>query len=255
LGIGGTINIMTLVGLALAVGISSLRQRSPAKTIHPLSDGTRSLPVPRVRRQPNDGAVRFVAMLCNFSPFHSRLLHEGPRTILFVPLAYLGFRCGIVSLSSTFVPICPWMFALMSTHCEASRTFFDRCGIVLDFRTPCHAAPAADRVSSRRNPFDQVTIILLENGRRPRPRYSVGHRSIPICIAGPGRNALERTDKLPVQSPMPASANWAPTISGDQPGLCRHAPRQLPHQRFISEFGLREAVRVQLKRSGPCRHR
>ncbi len=126
---GQTINLMTLGGLALAVGILVDEATVSIENIH--SHLQRGVPLARAVR---DGSVetilpRLLAMLCILSVFISSYFMQGPARALFVPLSLaVGFSMvASYILSSTFVPVmCVWMLKGISTHKSAEQTAFDR---------------------------------------------------------------------------------------------------------------------------------
>jgi multidrug efflux pump subunit AcrB len=127
---GQTINLMTLGGLALAIGILVDEATVAIENIHahlqrdkPLAqavlDGSRETSVPRL-----------LAMLCILAVFVSSFFMQGAARALFVPLSLaVGFAMlASYILSSTFVPVlCVWL--LKHDHGTRERqgpTAFDR---------------------------------------------------------------------------------------------------------------------------------
>jgi multidrug efflux pump subunit AcrB len=104
---GNTINIMTLGGLALAIGILVDEATVEIENIHTQMEHTRSLS--RAVRQGNmETAVpRLLALLCILSVFIPSFIMEGAVRSLFVPLSLAVGGAMITSylLSSTFVPV------------------------------------------------------------------------------------------------------------------------------------------------------
>jgi multidrug efflux pump subunit AcrB len=126
---GQTINLMTLGGLALAIGILVDESTVAIENIHahlqrgePLAkavlDGSRETVVPRL-----------LAMLCILAVFVSSFFMQGAAQALFVPLSLaVGFSMvASYVLSSTFVPVmCVWLLK-SHAHRESNRqTMFDR---------------------------------------------------------------------------------------------------------------------------------
>jgi multidrug efflux pump subunit AcrB len=104
---GQTINLMTLGGLALAIGILVDEATVEIENIHAKLEHNPS--VPRAVRQGNqDTAVpRLLAMLCILAVFIPSFFMQGTAQALFVPLS-LAVGFAMVSsylLSSTFVPV------------------------------------------------------------------------------------------------------------------------------------------------------
>ncbi len=126
---GQTINIMTLGGLALAVGILVDEATVTIENIHThLAEG-RSLARAASEATAETTLPRFVAMLCILAVFIPAFFMTGAAHNLFVPLALaVGFSMvGSYLLSSTFVPILSvWMLRNPSTRHKSKETFFDR---------------------------------------------------------------------------------------------------------------------------------
>lgn len=104
---GQTINLMTLGGLALAVGILVDEATVEVENIHTQLERTDSVAV-AVRRGNSETAVpRLLAMLCILSVFVPVFFMQGSARNLFAPLALAVSFSMITSyiLSSTFVPI------------------------------------------------------------------------------------------------------------------------------------------------------
>src|SRR5208282_3795328 len=103
---GQTINLMTLGGLALAIGILVDEATVEIENIHHKMEGTRSI-ASAVRQGNLDTAVpRLLAMLCILAVFLPSFFMQGAAQALFVPLS-LAVGFAMVSsylLSSTFVP-------------------------------------------------------------------------------------------------------------------------------------------------------
>ncbi len=104
---GNTINIMTLGGLALAIGILVDEATVEIENIHTQMEHTPSMP--RAVRQGNmETAVpRLLALLCILCVFIPSFIMTGPVRALFVPLSLAVGGAMITSylLSSTFVPV------------------------------------------------------------------------------------------------------------------------------------------------------
>jgi multidrug efflux pump subunit AcrB len=104
---GLSINLMTLGGLALSIGILVDEATVEIENIHHKMDATRSVAT-AVRLGNMDTAVpRLLAMLCILAVFVPSFFMQGAAQALFVPLA-LAVGFAMVSsylLSSTFVPV------------------------------------------------------------------------------------------------------------------------------------------------------
>src|SRR5262245_15504763 len=104
---GQTINLMTLGGLALAVGILVDEATVEAENIHTQMHRTDSL-ARAVRLGNSETAVpRLLAMLCIVAVFVPSFFMEGAARALFVPLSLAVGFAMVTSyfLSSTFVPV------------------------------------------------------------------------------------------------------------------------------------------------------
>ena len=126
---GQTINLMTLGGLALAVGILVDEATVEVENIH--TQLLRYEQVARaVRRGNQETAVpRLLAMLCILAVFVPSFFMEGAARELFVPLSLAVGFAMIASyiLSSTFVPVlCVWLLKPVPEHAAGKRGFFDR---------------------------------------------------------------------------------------------------------------------------------
>lgn len=120
---GQTINLMTLGGLALAVGILVDESTVAVENIHAQLAKTDSVAV-AVRRGNDATAVpRLLAMLCILAVFIPAFFMQGAARALFLPLALaVGFSMiASYLLSSTFVPVlCVWLLK-SKPHGEADR--------------------------------------------------------------------------------------------------------------------------------------
>jgi multidrug efflux pump subunit AcrB len=104
---GQTINIMTLGGLALAIGILVDESTVEVENIHHQMEGSRSV-ARSVRRGNQQTAVpRLLAMLCVLAVFIPSFFMQGAGRALFVPLSLAVGFAMVTSylLSSTFVPV------------------------------------------------------------------------------------------------------------------------------------------------------
>src|SRR5690606_29795239 len=128
---GQTINLMTLGGLALAIGILVDEATVAIENIH--AHLQRGQPLAQaVRDGSAETAVpRFLAMLCILAVFVSSFFMQGAAQALFVPLSLaVGFAMvASYVLSSTFVPVlCIWLLRHEHQHGAqgAKRTQFER---------------------------------------------------------------------------------------------------------------------------------
>jgi multidrug efflux pump subunit AcrB len=117
---GQTINLMTLGGLALAVGILVDESTVEVENIHTQMDKTQN--IARATRLGNaqTAVPRLLAMLCVLAVFIPSFFMEGAAQALFVPLALAVGFAMITSyiLSSTFVPVMS-VWVLRHYHPEA----------------------------------------------------------------------------------------------------------------------------------------
>jgi multidrug efflux pump subunit AcrB len=118
---GQTINLMTLSGLALSVGILVDEATVEVENIHTQMGKTDSL-ARAVRAGNMETAVpRLLAMLCVLSVFVPSFFMTGAARELFVPLSLAVGFAMIASylLSSTFVPVlCVWLLRPLKHHTE-----------------------------------------------------------------------------------------------------------------------------------------
>jgi multidrug efflux pump subunit AcrB len=104
---GQTINLMTLGGLALSIGILVDEATVEIENIHHKLENAPSVPL-AVRQGNLDTAVpRLLAMLCILAVFFPSFFMQGAAQALFVPLSLaVGFAMvASYLLSSTFVPV------------------------------------------------------------------------------------------------------------------------------------------------------
>ncbi len=126
---GQTINIMTLGGLALAIGILVDESTVEVENIHHQLESTPSV-ARAVRRGNHQTAVpRLLAMLCVLAVFLPSFFMQGSARALFVPLSLaVGFSMvASYLLSSTFVPVLStWLLRHHHPSARTGRSAFDR---------------------------------------------------------------------------------------------------------------------------------
>ncbi len=126
---GQTINIMTLGGLALAIGILVDESTVEVENIHHQMEGTRSV-ARSVRRGNQQTAVpRLLAMLCVLAVFIPSFFMQGAARALFVPLSLAVGFAMVTSylLSSTFVPVLStWLLRHHHQLVRGRKTAFQR---------------------------------------------------------------------------------------------------------------------------------
>ncbi len=125
---GQTVNIMTLGGLALAVGILVDEATVTIENIHTHRARGRSLARAARDATAETTVPRFLAMLCILAVFIPAFFMTGAARSLFVPLTLaVGFSMvASYWLSSTFVPILAVWALRSSAHGASPETFFDR---------------------------------------------------------------------------------------------------------------------------------
>jgi multidrug efflux pump subunit AcrB len=137
--VGQTINIMTLGGLALAVGVLVDEATVLLENIHVHLEDGQSTPRAVFLASREVARPRLLAMLCVFAVFLPSFFMTGPAHSLFLPLSLaVGFAMGAsYLLSSTLVPVLSdWIIssAKAKEHRSDQEGGFDR------FRRRYHAA-------------------------------------------------------------------------------------------------------------------
>ncbi len=104
---GQTVNIMTLGGLALAVGILVDEATVEVENIHTQFEHTPNIATAVRRGNAQTAVPRLLAMLCVLAVFVPSFFMEGAARALFVPLSLAVGFAMVTSyvLSSTFVPV------------------------------------------------------------------------------------------------------------------------------------------------------
>ncbi len=125
---GGTINIMSLGGMALAIGMLVDEATVSIENIHVQMGKTKRLSRAVERGSMQTAVPRLLAMLCILSVFIPAFIMVDPMRALFMPLA-LAVGFAMISsyiLSSTLVPIvCVWLLKHKS-HDDEGGGFFGR---------------------------------------------------------------------------------------------------------------------------------
>jgi multidrug efflux pump subunit AcrB len=126
---GSTINVMTLGGLALAIGILVDEATVEIENIHAQMHETGS--IARAVRIGNSVTAipRLLAMLCILAVFAPAFFMEGAARALFTPLAMAVGFAMIASyiLSSTFVPVASiWLLRQSGHHHANANSWFER---------------------------------------------------------------------------------------------------------------------------------
>jgi multidrug efflux pump subunit AcrB len=126
---GQTINLMTLGGLALAIGILVDEATVAIENIHSHLQHGKPLAQAVLDGSAETALPRLLAMLCILAVFVSSFFMQGAARSLFVPLSLAVGFAMIASyvLSSTFVPVlCVWLLKNQHGASNASPTLFGR---------------------------------------------------------------------------------------------------------------------------------
>jgi multidrug efflux pump subunit AcrB len=249
---GQTINIMTLGGLALAVGILVDEATVTIENIHTHLAHGRSLARAASEATAETTLPRFMAMLCILAVFIPAFFMTGAAHNLFVPLALaVGFSMvASYLLSSTFVPILSvWVLRMTSTHGQPQETFFDRLRGKYD--------RLARSIVKRRRivvfSYLLITgaIILLVGG-------ALGTEIFPLVDTGqfqlhlraPAGTRIERTEQIALQTLDAIKREVGPDNVEISLGFVGTQPPNYPiNTIYLWSSGSEEAVlQVQLKR-------
>jgi len=127
---GNTINIMSLGGMALSIGMLVDEATVSIENIHVQMGKTAHLARAVERGSMQTAVPRLLAMLCILSVFIPAFVMQDPMRALFMPLA-LAVGFAMISsyiLSSTLVPIvCVWLLKHREHHSDPDHPgFFDR---------------------------------------------------------------------------------------------------------------------------------
>src|SRR6202035_1375417 len=196
------INLMTLGGLALVVGILVDEATVTIENIHTrLADG-RSLARAASEATAETTLPRFVAMLCILAVFIPAFFMTGAAHNLFVPLALaVGFSMvGSYLLSSTFVPVLSvWMLRNPDTHHEPQETFFDRLRVRYD---------RFARAVMKRRRIVVLSYLVISGAIIFLAGSSLGTEIFPIVDTGqlqlhlraPAGTRIERTERIALKT-------------------------------------------------------
>ncbi len=123
---GETINVMTLGGLALAIGILVDEATVEVENIHAWMARTESVPLAVRLGNLQTAVPRFLAMVCILAVFIPAFFMQGAAQRLFVPLALaVGFAMiGSYILSSTFVPVVSVWLLRHADHAAEEASWF-----------------------------------------------------------------------------------------------------------------------------------
>ncbi len=234
---GQTINLMTLGGLALAVGILVDMSTVEVENIHTHLGDAPSVARAALRSNRETAVPRLLAMLCVLAVFLPSFFMEGAARELFVPLSLaVGFAMvAAYFLSSTFVPVMSaWM--LRPHHAETSRG-----RAVLIRPLPVRLCPRLERpdalamgpggrVSPRSRPGDRAGGEPVGYGDLPQGE----RRRVPASPPRPGRHPYRshRGARQPGDADDPGRDPGGNRRGpgGDLRGILRIAPHQLYDQ-------------------------
>src|SRR6185312_12645155 len=123
---GNTINIMSLGGMALAIGILVDEATVTIENVHVQMGHTENVATAVLHASNATAVPRLLALLCILSVFIPAFIMGDPLRSLFMPLT-LGVGFAMISsylLSSTFVPImCVGLLRHMGHHDEEAGMF------------------------------------------------------------------------------------------------------------------------------------
>jgi multidrug efflux pump subunit AcrB len=249
---GQTVNIMTLGGLALAVGILVDEATVTIENIHTHLARGGSLARAASEATAETTLPRFVAMLCILAVFIPAFFMTGAAHNLFVPLALaVGFSMvASYLLSSTFVPILSiWMLRMASTHRQPQETFFDRLRAKYD--RVAHTVMKRRRIVVFSYLAISGAIIFLVGG-------ALGTEIFPVVDTGqfqlhlraPAGTRIERTEQIALQTLDAIKREVGPDNVQISLGFVGTQPPNYPiNTIYLWSSGSEEAVlQVQLKR-------
>ena len=231
---GQTINLMTLGGLALAIGILVDESTVEVENIHHQMEGTRSV-ARSVRRGNQQTAVpRLLAMLCVLAVFIPSFFMQGAARALFVPLSLAVGFAMVTSylLSSTFVPVLStWLLRHHHLTGRGRKTTFQRAqesygravGRIVRWRwvvVPVYLVAAVA----------VVVLVGMTLGLEIFPKVDAGRFQLRLRA---GRNA-DREDRA--ADDCRAANDRAGSRQGERGGvgrLRRSHPVKLPDQRHL----------------------
>jgi multidrug efflux pump subunit AcrB len=197
---GQSINLMTLGGLALAVGILVDEATVELENIHVQMKHTPSVALAVTRGNADTAVPRLLAMLCILAVFLPSFFMQGAAQALFVPLSLaVGFSMvASYFLSSSLVPVLAvWLLRPHAAPAHAA-----------------HGKSAFDRVSDRYARFMQTllalrwpvvigylgaaaAIIVLAGSQLGREIFPVvDSGQFQVRVRGPAGTRIERTEEI-----------------------------------------------------------
>src|SRR6202140_73402 len=250
---GQTINIMTLGGLALAVGILVDEATVTIENIHTRLARGRSLARAASEATVETTLPRFMAMLCILAVFIPAFFMTGAAHNLFAPLALaVGFSMvASYLLSSTFVPILSiWVLRMASTHGQPRETSFDRLRASYD---------RFARAVMKRRRIVVLSYLIISSAVIFLVGSSLGTEIFPIVDTGqlqlhlraPTGTRIERTEQIALQTLDAIKREGGPDNVEISLGFDGTQPPNYPiNTIYLWSSGSEEAVlQVQLKPS------
>jgi multidrug efflux pump subunit AcrB len=254
---GQTINIMTLGGLALAVGILVDEATVTIENIHTHLAHGRSLGRAASKATAETTLPRFMAMLCILAVFIPAFFMTGAAHNLFVPLALaVGFSMvASYLLSSTFVPVLSiWVLRMANTYGQPKATFLDRLRAKYD--RLAHSIMKRRRIVVFSYLGISGAIILVVGG-------ALGTEIFPLVDTGqfqlhlraPAGTRIERTEQVALQTLDAIKREVGPDNVEISLGFVGTQPPNYPiNTIYLWSSGSEEAVlQVQLKRGSGIR--
>jgi multidrug efflux pump subunit AcrB len=246
---GQTVNLMTLGGLALAVGILVDEATVEVENIHTQLEHTDSVAV-AVRRGNSETAVpRLLAMLCILAVFVPVFFMQGSARNMFAPLALAVGFAMITSyiLSSTFVPVVSvWLLRKNPAHLGDGHGhhsgFFNSIAAV-------YARLVDFTIRHRRGVITAYVVasVAILAGAAPR----VGREIFPVVDSGqfqlrikaPTGTRIERTEELAKEAVRQIELDVGPDKLETSVGYVGVAPSSYPINAVYSwTSGPEEAV-------------
>lgn len=197
---GQSLNLMTLGGLALAVGILVDESTVEVENIHTQMDKARNIAQATRLGNAETAVPRLLAMLCVLAVFVPSFFMQGAAQALFVPMSLAVGFAMITSylLSSTFVPVLSvWLLRHYHPHAETRPGLFsfarqrDGYGRMLRALLPLRWPVVAAYVVAA-----GVVIWLVGNqvGREVFPTVDTGQ--FQLRIRAPDGTRIERTEEI-----------------------------------------------------------
>jgi multidrug efflux pump subunit AcrB len=249
---GQTINIMTLGGLALAVGILVDEATVTIENIHThLADG-RSLARAASEATTETTLPRFMAMLCVLAVFIPAFFMNGAAHNLFVPLALaVGFSMvASYLLSSTFVPILSiWVLRTARAHGQTRDTFFDWLRAEYD-RLAHFIIKRRGIVVFSYLLISGAIVVLVGGGLGTEIFPLVDTGQFQLHLRAPAGTRIERTEQIALQTLDAIKREVGPDNVEITLGFVGTQPPNYPiNTIYLWSSGSEEAVlQVQLKR-------